>query len=103
MRKAKVYVNNVLAGSLIEKDFSSGYLFHYEENYRGEPVSLTLPLTQTNYEFASFPPFFDGLLPEGSQLQALLKQEKLDSTDYFGQLVTVGNDLVGAVTVFEQK
>ena len=51
------------------------------------------------YQFDGFPPFFDGLLPEGAQLEALLRQQKLDRDDGFGQLLTVGGDLVGAVTV----
>jgi serine/threonine-protein kinase HipA len=51
------------------------------------------------YEFKTFPPFFDGLLPEGAQLEGLLRLKKLDRSDYFGQLISVGQDLVGAVTV----
>ena len=53
--------------------------------------------------FDKFPSFFDGALPEGPRLEALLRQAKLDRTDYFGQLVTVGADLVGAITVEEIK
>jgi serine/threonine-protein kinase HipA len=34
-------------------------------------------------------------------LEALLLKYKLDRKDYFGQLIQVGNDLVGAVTVHE--
>jgi HipA-like protein len=32
-------------------------------------------------------------------LEGLLKQNKIDRQDYFSQLVTVGDDLGGAVTV----
>ncbi|MQY80452.1 MAG: toxin HipA, partial [Bacteroidetes bacterium] len=53
------------------------------------------------FEFDEFPPFFDGLLPEGFQLEALLKQKKIDRDDLFIQLITVGEDLVGAVTIKE--
>jgi serine/threonine-protein kinase HipA len=42
---------------------------------------------------------FDGLLPEGAQLEALLKTHKIDRNDYFKQLVTVGRDLVGSLSV----
>ncbi len=101
MRKAEIYLQGQLAGILTENDQPPRYLFHYLENYQGPPISLTLPIRQSRYEFESFPSFFDGLLPEGPQLEALLKQAKLDRTDYFGQLVTVGADLVGAVTVKE--
>ena len=42
---------------------------------------------------------FDGLLPEGVQLTALLQRGKIDKHDLFSQLVAVGADLVGAVTI----
>jgi serine/threonine-protein kinase HipA len=60
-----------------------------------------MPPSQMIYEFDSFPPFFDGLLPEGYQLDGLLKFAKIDRNDLFAQLVTVGDDLVGNVTVKE--
>ena len=104
MRKAEVFVQDRSAGFLIESDeISPRYVFEYGENYQGPPVSLNYPTNQRRYEFESFPSFFDGLLPEGPQLEALLKQAKLDRRDYFGQLVTVGADLVGAVTVKELR
>jgi serine/threonine-protein kinase HipA len=58
-----------------------------------------MPVQQREWRFDRFPPFFDGLLPEGPQLQALLKIGKLDRTDFFGQLLAVGQDMVGDVTV----
>lgn len=99
MRLAKVFVKSKLAGFL--KETATGYTFIYLENYLGAPISLTIPVCEKSYEFHAFPPFFDGLLPEGTQLEGLLKLKKLDRNDYFGQLVNVGKDLVGAVTVEE--
>lgn len=98
MRKALVSVHGKRAGVLVEKDDGT-YSFTYDDNYHGEPVSLTMPLNKSVYEFNVFPPFFDGLLPEGFELEALLKKYKIDRYDYFQQLVQVGADLVGAVTV----
>ncbi len=99
MRKAMVLVHGRLSGLLTELGDGAGYLFEYLEGYDGPPVSLTMPTTQRRYEYSSFPPFFDGLLPEGYQLEALLRLQKLDRDDMFGQLVAVGGDMVGAVTV----
>ena len=70
-------------------------------DYSGEPVSLTMPVSNTPYKFDCFPQFFDGLLPEGGQLEGLLKIYKIDKSDYFTQLIVTGQDLVGAVTVEE--
>lgn len=100
MKKACVFVNAVAAG-LLEKLANGRYTFTYYADYHGSPVSLTMPLAKTSYEFEKFPPFFEGLLPEGILLEALLRKYKLDKNDYFGQLRKVGEDVVGAVTVKE--
>lgn len=98
MRRAEIYVQEQLAGILEETD-SKEFIFTYINRYSGPPVSLTMPSLKQVYTFKSFPPFFEGLLPEGVQLNALLRTEKIDKNDYFSQLVTVGSDLVGDVTV----
>ncbi|POY38702.1 toxin HipA [Flavobacterium alvei] len=100
MRKAIIIVHNKRAGVLIEND-ANGFQFLYDENYDGEAVSLTMPLSNKVYLFDKFPPFFEGLLPEGVMLEGLLKIGKIDKNDYFSQLIATGNDLVGSVTVKE--
>jgi serine/threonine-protein kinase HipA len=99
VRKAKVRLHNIEAGSLVEVVKGQKYRFTYLDGYHGPPISLTMPTSQREYEFDEFPPFFDGLLPEGVQLEGLLRQRKIDKHDLFQQLVVVGGDLVGAVTV----
>ena len=101
MRKANVFANGIAAGSFTDLVFGSKYQFKYLVDYSGNPVSLTMPVTPNIYEFNSFPPFFDGLLPEGYQLDGLLKFGKIDRNDYFGQLMAVGDDLVGNITLKE--
>lgn len=96
MRKARILVNDIEAGILAKDD---KYRFTYHPDYQGAPVSLTMPLTNKVYEFDVFPPFFEGLLPEGVMLEALLHKYKIDKNDYFGQLIKVGQDVVGAVTI----
>ena len=98
MRKATVYLHGNPAGQLIEIG-DGRFQFAYNGDYVGPPISLTMPTHQASYEFDGFPPFFDGLLPEGLMLDALLRQLKIDRTDTFSQLCAVGADLVGAVTV----
>jgi serine/threonine-protein kinase HipA len=99
MRKAKVFVNGIFAGTLNEITKGTHYRFIYDENYHDEPVSLLMPVKNKSFEYATFPPFFDGLLPEGMQLEALLKGAKIDADDLLGQLIAVGHDLVGNVTI----
>ncbi len=101
MRKAEVYVKGAQAGTLTEVVQGSEYIFEYTPGYNGHDLSLTMPVTSSIYKFECFPPFFDGLLPEGIQLEGLLKTRKIDRYDYFSQLIAIGNDMVGAVTVKE--
>lgn len=99
MREMRVYVGKNPAGILQEIEKNKTYKFIYDDNYVGRPVSLTMPITKKIYEYQGFPPFFDGLLPEGIQLDSLLRISKLDRNDLFGQLLVVGRDLVGNVSV----
>lgn len=103
MRQARVKVHGIEAGILTERT-DKHFRFEYHEVYKGAPVSLTMPVNTeggASFEYAAFPPFFDGVLPEGGQLEGLLRVRKIDRYDYFSQLLAVGEDLVGAVTVFE--
>lgn len=94
-------MHNKLAGYLTEIEKNKKYSFSYDDKYNGEPISLTMPVELKEFNFNSFPPFFDGLLPEGIQLDGLLRIRKIDKDDYFSQLMAVGADLVGAVSVEE--
>jgi len=101
MRKAKIFVRGIEAGTLTELIQGKDYLFEYLDGYEGIEVSRTMPTNIRIYKFDKFPPFFDGLLPEGIQLEGLLKIRKIDKNDLLSQLIAVGEDLVGAVTVKE--
>ena len=101
MRKTKVYVKGIEAGILTELMQGKDYVFEYYEEYDGLAISRTMPIKEKVYKFDRFPPFFDGLLPEGIQLEGLLKIKKIDKHDSFSQLIAVGEDMVGVVTVKE--
>ncbi len=94
-------MQGVPAGILEELEMGKKYTFCYAEGYSGLPVSLTMPVQSKTYRFERFPPFLEGLLPEGVQLEGLLSINKIDRYDFFSQLVSVGEDMVGAVTVRE--
>lgn len=103
MKKAKVYVNEDYAGDLIEVTKTKSYRFEYLPDYKGMSVSMTMPLSKRIYEYDRFPPFFEGLLPEGRMKEALLQRAKLDEDDLFEQLIRVGQEMVGNVTVKRVK
>jgi serine/threonine-protein kinase HipA len=98
MKLARIYQQNKPAGLLEALDDGS-YRFTYDAGLHGEPVSLTMPLSQQVWEFPRFPAPFEGLLPEGVQLDALLRLCKLDRNDFFGQLLAVGHDVVGSLRI----
>ena len=98
MKLARIYQQNQLAGLLEARDDGT-YRFAYDDAFRGEPVSLTMPTSQRVWEFPRFPAPFEGLLPEGVQLDALLRLRKLDRNDLFSQLLAVGRDVVGSLRI----
>lgn len=65
-KKANVYLRDHKAG-LLERT-GKGYCFTYYKNYLSlpdaQPISLTLPLTETSYNSEQLFPFFYGLLPK---------------------------------------
>lgn len=81
MRRAEVFVHNISAGFLEEIEKGGEYRFIYHADYIGESVSLTMPIEQNFYASEELFPFFEGLLPEGPQLEALLRISKIDRDD----------------------
>lgn len=67
MNQAKVFIHDRLAGLLTEDE--NGYHFMYDESYLkcsdSEPISVTFPLSNDQYNSNVLFPFFDGLIPEG--------------------------------------
>ncbi len=104
-RTAYVYVRNAFAGILSETD--SGYRFVYDEDYlkseKASPVSLTLPLRAEPYDSATLFPFFDGLIPEGWLLGVVSRNWKIDVKDRFGLLLIACRDVIGNVSIAEEK
>ena len=100
MKRANVYMQNIAAGVLTEHS-KNNYTFVYNSDYKNAPISLTMPVKEEIYYYDKFPPFFEGLLPEGFNLTQLLRLRKIDSNDYFSQLMYIGKDVIGAVTIIE--
>jgi len=102
VKRIEILVNNIPAG-VLTKITEEKYRFEYYKNYSGDPVSLTIPVRYEPYEYSQFPPYFEGLLPEGTMLEALLRNLKIDRKDSFAQLCAVGGDMIGTTTAREIK
>ena len=97
MRTAQISQHGIPA-SLLEELPEGAWRVTYYDDYTGPPLSFTMPVEQKCWVFPSFPSVFEGHLPEGLQLEAILKQQKIDRHDYFTLLMAVGGDLVGSLT-----
>ena len=103
MRKGEVYVNGILAGTIVEEQ-GRGYTFAYDYRFFSDPtrpaISLTLPKRQRTYQSPNLFPFFANMLSEGSNRIAQSKLHHVDIDDDFGILLaTAYVDTPGAVTV----
>lgn len=103
-RRGRVYVHGRFAGTIAERE--DEFVFRYAPEYLDDPdappVSLTLPLRGEPYASKTFPPFFDGLIPEGWLLDLTVEHWKVDPHDRMGLLLAVCEDCIGAVHVVEE-
>jgi serine/threonine-protein kinase HipA len=104
-RRMIVSLHGRRVGLLVET--SSGSRFTYDRRYiddpEARPVSPTMPVRQEPYESAGLLPFFDNLLPEGAQLDILVRRHKLDPRDKFGILLATLPSAIGAVEIHQEE
>ena len=104
MRQGEIWVNNTLAGILIEND--NDYSFEYEKTYLEKenaiPVSVTLPLQKESFKSEQLFPFFDGLIPEGWLLDIAHKNWKINPRDRMGLLLSTCRDCIGNISIIEK-
>ena len=102
-KKINIMINGVSAGILEESVDGKNYLFIYNENYKGEGVSFTMPAQNKIWEFEKFPEYFENLLPEGLMLEGMCKLKEISKDDYLSQLIVSGKNLLGNIEVHEFK
>ena len=103
MREAIILYKNEEAGILSQHDDGS-FTFRYNDSWLTDSnkssISLTLPKNKQEYHSDYLFPFFYNMLPEGSNKQVVCKHNRIDSSDYFGLLMTIAkNDNIGAIRV----
>ncbi len=105
MRRAEVLYKKEIAGLLTQLDDGS-FVFRYHDQWFNETdkpsISLTLPKTQQEYHSKHLFPFFYNMLPEGSNKQTVCFENRIDSKDHFGILLTTAkHDTIGAVQIIK--
>jgi serine/threonine-protein kinase HipA len=103
VESADVYKAGQLAGRL-RRD-GDDVVFEYGSDYLTEaaapPVAVTLPKGRSPVRATAgaVPPFFAGLLPEGTRLQAVTAAARTSVDDHLTLLLVVGADAIGDVQV----
>jgi len=103
MRQAAILYKKETAGVLTQLD-NGRFVFKYHDQWFNDinkpAISLTLPKTQQKYQSKYLFPFFYNMLPEGSNKQTVCFENRIDTKDYFGILITTAKqDTIGAVTI----
>ncbi|SFN61333.1 serine/threonine-protein kinase HipA [Bizionia echini] len=103
MRQAQVIYKKEAAGLLTQLDDGS-FVFTYNDQWfhdTNKPaISLTLPKIQQEYKSTYLFPFFYNMLPEGSNKQTVCFENRIDTKDHFGILITTARyDTIGAIQI----
>jgi serine/threonine-protein kinase HipA len=100
-RKAEIYNNGILAGTLERTDSQPYDNAYFDDSYQFA-ISLSLPKTHQQYYSDVLFPFFYGLLSEGVNKQTQCRLLRIDENDHFGLLLaTAKSDTIGSITVNE--
>ncbi len=102
MRSAKIFYKETEAGRLTERDdgfYQFQYLPEYVQDYPGQFITFTMPVTDRVYYDKRLFAFFDGLIPEGWLLDIAITSWKVNKTDRMGLLLVSCRDCIGAVSV----
>ena len=107
MRTVDVYLDNMLAGQLFERnrdDYEFAYNVQYLADSKTPAIALSLPKREKPYRSSRIFPFFTNLLPEGSNRKAMCANFKVDDNDFFGMLEMIcGMDCIGNVTLRKEE
>ena len=83
MRTVDVYLDNMLAGQLFERnrdDYEFAYNVQYLADSKTPAIALSLPKREKPYRSSRIFPFFTNLLPEGSNRKAICAEQILSDS-----------------------
>jgi serine/threonine-protein kinase HipA len=94
----------VLTGRIMGSSFTDA-VFSYDESYissaTAKSISLSLPLSEKDFDAEATKSFFDGLLPEGFTRQCVANSIHASSDDYISILRELGSECLGAIQIID--
>lgn len=97
-----VFLNQKLAGIYKSSD-QGNFTFQYDADYLAsskEPLSLSLPFQEKEFDAAQTEPFFSGLLPDEAFRKRLARYLGVSEENTFSLLQAVGRECAGAVAFY---
>lgn len=97
-----VFLNQKLAGIYKSSD-QGNFTFQYDADYLAsskEPLSLSLPFQEKEFDAAQTEPFFSGLLPDEAFRKRLARYLGVSEENTFSLLQAVGRECTGAVAFY---
>ena len=71
--------------------------FRYDEDYRGEPISVLLPIQDEPFDARATEVFFSALNPEGPVRENLIKIMRMSGDEYEPLLARLNDETIGAL------
>ncbi|RDE66274.1 type II toxin-antitoxin system HipA family toxin [Aggregatibacter segnis] len=97
VRSARVFLYGDFIGLLREDKY--GFHFAYNPDYRGIPLSLSLPVEKSPFHSDILFPYFASLIPEGWLKKKYATYQQIDEHDLFRFLMNNGENMLGAVQI----
>ncbi len=99
MTRLDVYLAEEHVG-ILDRDLGGELRFTYLPG--ATPISLSLPYREDPFEEGECYPFFEGILPEGQQRDAIERSTHISSSDVFSMLDLLGGEVAGAVRLLRE-
>lgn len=104
--RLSVYMNGFLTGTLLQEK-NGAHAFTYDPSWLAtvdaRPISLSLPLRQTEYKGVEVFNFFDNLLPDNRNIRERIAAKfHAKSMQPFDLLYEIGRDCVGALLLLPE-
>jgi serine/threonine-protein kinase HipA len=104
-RALSVWWEGAIAGTLrVDQhgDMTFGYAPDWLADASRRPLSISLPKREEPFTRRECQPFFDGLLPEDAQLDAVARALGISKRNDFKLLEALGGDVAGALTFWPE-